>query len=144
MLFKSSRSSKTLRQSLARLSDYVRAEQRTATRHARKTRQGNSQIQTCNLGDTPTWSSSLRSMRRGAAPNPRRSRKISVIALARRMVGVLWAMWRDGAPYNPAVSRRPDDACRVRGRALVWRAGARNGGGFAPLRISGTSTLRGT
>ncbi len=33
----------------------------------------------------------------------RRGRKIAVIALARRMVGVLWAMWRDSAPYNPAV-----------------------------------------
>jgi transposase len=32
----------------------------------------------------------------------RRSKKIAVIALARRLAGVLWAMWRDGTPYNPA------------------------------------------
>ena len=30
----------------------------------------------------------------------RRSRKIAVIALARRLVGVLWAMWRDSKPYD--------------------------------------------
>jgi hypothetical protein len=32
----------------------------------------------------------------------RRGKKIAVIALARRMVGVLSAMWRDGSPYNKA------------------------------------------
>lgn len=30
----------------------------------------------------------------------RRGRKIAVIALARRLVGVLWAMWRDSKPYD--------------------------------------------
>jgi transposase len=30
----------------------------------------------------------------------RRSRKIAVTALARRLVGVLWAMWRDSKPYD--------------------------------------------
>jgi len=33
----------------------------------------------------------------------RRGKKIAVVALARRLVGVLWAMWRNAAPYNPAV-----------------------------------------
>jgi len=33
----------------------------------------------------------------------RRTRKIAVIALARRLAGVLWAMWRDSAPYDPAL-----------------------------------------
>lgn len=32
----------------------------------------------------------------------RRGRKIAVTALARRLVGVLWAMWRDSKPYDPA------------------------------------------
>jgi transposase len=32
----------------------------------------------------------------------RRGRKVAVIALARRLVGVLWAMWRDSKPYDPA------------------------------------------
>jgi len=31
----------------------------------------------------------------------RRGRKIAVTALARRLVGVLWAMWRDSKPYDP-------------------------------------------
>jgi transposase len=33
----------------------------------------------------------------------RRSRKIAVTALARRLVGVLWAMWRDSKPYDPVL-----------------------------------------
>jgi transposase len=32
----------------------------------------------------------------------RRGRKIAVTALARRLVGVLWAMWRDSKSYDPA------------------------------------------
>jgi transposase len=31
----------------------------------------------------------------------RRGYKIAVVAVARRLVGILWAMWRDGAVYNP-------------------------------------------
>lgn len=30
----------------------------------------------------------------------RRSKKVAVIALARRLVGILWAMWRDGTVYD--------------------------------------------
>jgi transposase len=33
----------------------------------------------------------------------RRGRKIAVTALARRLVGVLWAMWRDSKPYDSSV-----------------------------------------
>lgn len=36
------------------------------------------------------------------AVTARRGRKIAVTALARRLVGVLWAMWRDSKPYDPA------------------------------------------
>jgi transposase len=32
----------------------------------------------------------------------RRGNRVAVIALARRMAGVLWAMWRDGHVYDPA------------------------------------------
>jgi len=32
----------------------------------------------------------------------RRGKRIAVIALARRLVGVLWAMWRDGTVYDPS------------------------------------------
>jgi transposase len=34
----------------------------------------------------------------------RRGRKVAIIALARRLAGVMYAMWRDGATYQP---RRP-------------------------------------
>jgi hypothetical protein len=46
----------------------------------------------------------------GQAVAKRRSKRIAVVALARRLVGVLWAMWRDGTVYDPE---------------LVARAGAR-------------------
>ena len=36
----------------------------------------------------------------------RRGKRIAVVALARRLVGVLWAMWRDGTVYNPALLAR--------------------------------------
>jgi len=32
----------------------------------------------------------------------RRGKPVAVVALARRLVGVLWAMWRKGAAYEPA------------------------------------------
>jgi transposase len=32
----------------------------------------------------------------------RRGKRIAAIALARRLAGVLWAMWRDGTVYDPA------------------------------------------
>ncbi|HKY39350.1 MAG TPA: hypothetical protein VJN18_25605 [Polyangiaceae bacterium] len=36
----------------------------------------------------------------------RRGKRIAVGAVARRMVGILWAMWRDGSVYEPAALRR--------------------------------------
>jgi transposase len=36
----------------------------------------------------------------------RRGTRIAVIALARRLLGVLWAMWRDGTVYDPAAVGR--------------------------------------
>ena len=33
----------------------------------------------------------------------RRGKRIAVIAVARRLAGVLWAMWRDGTVYDPGV-----------------------------------------
>jgi hypothetical protein len=32
----------------------------------------------------------------------RRGRQVAVVAVARRLAGVLWAMWRDGTVYEPA------------------------------------------
>ncbi len=31
----------------------------------------------------------------------RRGRRIAVVALARRLTGILYAMWRDGTEYDP-------------------------------------------
>lgn len=33
----------------------------------------------------------------------RRGNRIAIVALARRLAGVLWAMWRDGTVYDPAL-----------------------------------------
>ena len=46
----------------------------------------------------------------GHAVAKRRGKRVAVVALARRLAGVLWAMWRDGTVYDPE---------------LVARAGAR-------------------
>jgi transposase len=32
----------------------------------------------------------------------RRGRRVAVVGLARRLVGVMWALWRDGTVYEPA------------------------------------------
>jgi transposase len=37
----------------------------------------------------------------------RRGNRIAVVALARRLAGILYAMWRDNAPYNAAKLRVP-------------------------------------
>ena len=37
----------------------------------------------------------------------RRGKRIAVVALARRLAGILYAMWRDGQPYNAANLRMP-------------------------------------
>jgi hypothetical protein len=37
----------------------------------------------------------------------RRGNRIAVVALARRLAGILYAMWRDNAPYNATKLRVP-------------------------------------
>jgi transposase len=37
----------------------------------------------------------------GEAIEQRRGKRIAVVAVARRLVGILWAMWRDGSVYDP-------------------------------------------
>ena len=39
----------------------------------------------------------------GESVAQRRGRRIAVIAIARRLAGVLWALWRDGTVYDPDV-----------------------------------------
>jgi transposase len=40
----------------------------------------------------------------------RRGAFIAVVALARKLAGILFAMWRDGAPYRPSRTARPTEA----------------------------------
>ncbi len=35
-----------------------------------------------------------------------RGKRIAAVALARRLAGVLWAMWRDGTVYDPGLQAR--------------------------------------
>jgi hypothetical protein len=37
----------------------------------------------------------------------RRGRRIAIVALARRLAGIVYAMWRDGAPYDASRIRMP-------------------------------------
>ncbi len=38
----------------------------------------------------------------------RRGRRVAAVALARRLAGILYAMWRDGTDYDPVrMGRRP-------------------------------------
>jgi transposase len=37
----------------------------------------------------------------------RRGKRIAVVALARRLAGIVYAMWRDGRAYEPAMLRMP-------------------------------------
>lgn len=57
------------------------------------------------LRSTKPESASLREWAQGIAE--RRGRRIAVVALARRLAGVLYAVWRDGRPFNAAKLRRP-------------------------------------
>lgn len=42
----------------------------------------------------------------GHALTKRRGKRIAVVALARRLAGVLWAMWRDGTVYDTGLASR--------------------------------------
>ena len=37
----------------------------------------------------------------------RRGKRIAVVALARRLAGIVYAMWRDGVPYDGKKIRAP-------------------------------------
>ena len=44
----------------------------------------------------------------------RRGQRVAVIALARRLAGILFALWRDGVPYDPAQLRDRSATAEVR------------------------------
>jgi transposase len=47
----------------------------------------------------------------------RRGQRIAIVALARRLAGILFAMWRDGIPYDAAKIRLPRNTTEVTQRA---------------------------
>jgi transposase len=54
-----------------------------------------------------------------------RGKKIAAIALARKLAGVLWAMWRDGTVYDPGFEARQSTAgLRVTAQSSQLRANA--------------------
>jgi transposase len=55
----------------------------------------------------------------------RRGNRVAVIALARRMAGVLWAMWRDGHVYDPApLAKSQAQGVRRAAQTLEFQAAA--------------------
>ena len=63
--------------------------------------------------------------RRADAIAARRGRSIAVVALARRLAGVLWAMWRDDTVYEPArVGQASAAGMRAHAQDVAVRADA--------------------
>jgi transposase len=55
----------------------------------------------------------------------RRGKRIAVVALARRLAGTLWAMWRDGTVYDPELlARSGARGLRVAAQKIEFRAAA--------------------
>jgi transposase len=60
----------------------------------------------------------------------RRGKRLAVVAVARRLAGVLWAMWRDGTVYDPKVigvasatgTARQAQATDIRAQAIARAA----------------------
>lgn len=58
----------------------------------------------------------------GKAVAERRGKRIAVVAVARRLTGVLWAMWRDDAVYDAEhLARRGSNGLRRAVQALEYR-----------------------
>jgi hypothetical protein len=93
-------------------------------------------------------------MRRwGGAIAQRRGKRVAVVAVARRLVGVMWAMALDGAVYDPASLGRAqaagldEQARRTARAAQAMRAAARklsDYGGPAASFATGAAHGRGT
>ncbi|MGQ0641657.1 MAG: IS110 family transposase, partial [Gemmatimonadaceae bacterium] len=52
----------------------------------------------------------------------RRGKSIAAVALARRLAGILYAMWRDGTPYDARKIRLPSPPVRQTGQEVTRRA----------------------
>ncbi len=60
----------------------------------------------------------------------RRGKKVAVIALVRKLAGVLYAMWRDGKPYDPGHARGQSTA-----RPRPCRGGGKGSGAAAKTTV---------
>lgn len=64
----------------------------------------------------------------GAAIVERRGKCVAVVAVARRLAGLLWAMWRDGTVYDPEeLGKRTADGISRRAQSLEKSAAAIRG-----------------
>jgi transposase len=55
----------------------------------------------------------------------RRGKRIAVVALARRLAGILWALWRDDTVYDPArVGRASAEGLAAQAQGVEFRAAA--------------------
>ena len=71
----------------------------------------------------------------------RRGKKVAVVALARRLVGILWAIWRDGSVYDAnLVARTSSKGTRLNAQSLEARAEAlgRASSKLRKLRVTST------
>lgn len=61
----------------------------------------------------------------GTALAERRGKRVAVVAVARRLAGLLWAMWRDGTFYDPQeLGKRTADGMSRRAQSLERKAAA--------------------
>jgi transposase len=64
----------------------------------------------------------------GEALSERRGKRIAVIAMARRLIGILWAIWRDDTVYDPQwLGQHAEKGLRAHARDLEVRAEALKG-----------------
>jgi transposase len=77
----------------------------------------------------------------GHAVAERRGKKVAVVALARRLVGILWAIWRDGSVYDTnLVACASSKGTRLSAQSLQLRAEAlcNSGAKLKKLRLNCT------
>jgi transposase len=71
----------------------------------------------------------------------RRGRKVAVVALARRLVGILWAIWRDGSVYDVnLVARTSSKGTRLNAQTTEFRAEALGRSGTKLQKLRRIST----
>jgi transposase len=66
----------------------------------------------------------------------KRGKRIAVVALARRLIGVLWALWRDGTVYDPGhLSRQSAKGIEKAAQSQTMKAAALRRAALKTLRV---------